>query len=361
MMRPKRNGDTDDLRWKALTQRDHSQDGRWFYGVLTTGVYCKPSCAARRPRRENVRFYSSAEAAERDGLRACKRCKPDSPVTSDAADGIRKAVEYVKLRWDESPNLRELAVIAGMSLFHFQRTFKRMLGVTPKQYVDKLRIDSLKRNLKQETDIAASVYASGFGSGSRVYEKSNAELGMTPAQYRGGGRGINITYAFVPSPLGLMILGATGRGLCFLHFGEDRTALLAALRHEYPNATLKPMNKPYHPEFKQWIDALNEYMNGHDPMTNLPVDVRATAFQLRVWKYLQSIPRGEKRSYSQVAASIGSPNATRAVANACAANKLAIVIPCHRVIRNDGEPGEYRWGAERKRALLDREEAGGSR
>lgn len=356
------NPTSDDLHWKAVIQRDHSQDGKWFYGVLSTGVYCRPSCAARRPRRENVRFFPSAEAAEREGFRACKRCKPNSNVSADGAvTGVRKALEHVKLHWSESPRLRELASIAGMSLFHFQRTFKSMLGVTPKQYVDKLRIDSLKRNLKQETDIAGSVYASGFGSGSRVYEKSNAELGMTPGQYRDGGRGITITYASVPSPLGLMMLGATDRGLCFLQFGEDRTALLTALHHEYPHATLKPMGQPYHPQFKRWMDALNEYMNGRDSLMNLPVDVRATAFQLRVWKYLQSIPAGEKRSYSQVAAAIGRPSATRAVANASATNKLAIVIPCHRVIRNDGTLGGYHWGAERKRALLEREEAGISR
>jgi AraC family transcriptional regulator of adaptative response/methylated-DNA-[protein]-cysteine methyltransferase len=274
------------------------------------------------------------------------------------AIGIRKAVDHLKLHWRESPRLSELAEIAGVSVFHFQRKFKTLVGVTPKQYLQKLRMDAFKRNLKKEPAISESVYATGFGSSSRVYEKSDAELGMTPGQYQKGGRGVIITYASVPSPLGRMMLAATGRGLCFLHFGESRTALLNALREEYPHAHLKAMPQPYSAEFQHWIDGLNEYMKGRDAAKVLPVDVRATAFQMQVWRYLQSIPYGEKRSYSQVAAGIGKPKATRAVASACAANKVAIVIPCHRVIRNDGASGEYRWGAERKRALLQREQRG---
>lgn len=341
--------------WKAIECRDSSQDGVFFYGVITTGIYCKPSCASRRPLRKNVRFYATSDAAEQDGLRACNRCHPNKVAADAAVAAVQKFVAELRQRPNDTLRLKEMAASAGLSPFHFHRVFKRVVGITPKKYMDGLRMTALKRELKGGADVAGSVYASGFGSSSRVYEKSNAQLGMTPAQYRAGGKGVVVTYASVPSPLGLMMLGATDRGLCFLHFGETHSSLLAVLRREYPRAALEPMVKPYPLEFQRWIGALDEYMQGTSTSLNLPVDVRATAFQLRVWNYLQSIPYGEVQSYSEIATRLGTPKAVRAVANACAANHVALLIPCHRVIRQSGELGGYRWGLARKRSLLDLE------
>ncbi len=344
--------------WQAVQQRDSGQDGEFFYGVVTTGVYCKPSCAARRPLRKNIRFYPTKEQAMQDGLRACQRCHPGNSAPADAAAlAVRKACDYLKTHRTAPPNLTALARLAGMSPAHFHRTFRRLVGVTPKEYADKLRMDVLKRGLKQGGKVTSHVYASGFGSNSRVYERSNAQLGMTPAAYSKGGAGVTITYTSVASPLGRMMLGATDRGLCFLQFGDTHAGLHKLLAMEYPNATLQAMAEPLHPDFKRWMDALQHYMAGTDVSLAVPVDVRATAFQLRVWNYLTSIPYGEVRSYSEVAAAVGQPKAARAVARACAANHVAVLVPCHRVLRNNGELGGYRWGLGRKRALLDRERA----
>jgi AraC family transcriptional regulator of adaptative response/methylated-DNA-[protein]-cysteine methyltransferase len=346
-------------RWKALQERDGREDGKWVYGVVTTGVYCKPSCSSRRPRRENVRFYDTAEQAEKDGLRACKRCRPDRELSHDAtAEAVRKACQYMKAHPAEPISLGKLSEQAGISPAHFHRSFKRLVGVTPKEYADKLRMDELKRGLKKGGAVTDQVYASGFGSNSRVYERSNTQLGMTPAQYSKGGAGVTITYASAESPLGRMMLGATDRGLCFLQFGETHAGLLKLLEKEYPFANLEPMAKPYHQDFQRWMDALDRYLAGNHASLSLPVDVRATAFQLKVWNYLSSIPYGEVRSYSEVAAALGSPKAVRAVASACASNKVALLVPCHRVLRYNGELGGYRWGLGRKRALLDLERAG---
>ncbi len=346
-------------RWKAVESRDARQDGKFFYGVVTTGVYCKPSCGSRRPLRKNVRFYDNAELAAKDGLRPCKRCHPDLASPYDAtAKAVRTACRYLKSHPAEPPSLGELAAHVSMSPAYFHRSFKRLVGVTPKEYADKLRMDDLKRGLKQGGAVTGNVYASGFGSSSRVYERSNTQLGMTPAQYSKGGAGVTITYASTESLLGRMMLGATDRGLCFVQFGETHAGLLKLLEKEYPLATLEPMAKPYHKDFQRWMNALELYLAGNHSSLALPVDVRATAFQLRVWNYLSSIPYGEVRSYSEVAAALGDPKASRAVAGACAANNVALLVPCHRVLRNNGELGGYRWGLGRKRALLDLERAG---
>jgi AraC family transcriptional regulator, regulatory protein of adaptative response / methylated-DNA-[protein]-cysteine methyltransferase len=345
-------------RWQAVQEHDSRQDGKFFYGVVTTGVYCKPSCGSRRPLRENVRFYDTAEQAAEDGLRPCKRCHPESPASLAATElAVQQACRYLKAHPATPPKLAELAARAGMSAAHFHRSFKRLTGVTAKAYADKLRMDDLKRGLKQGGDVTAHIYASGFGSNSRVYERSNTQLGMTPAQYSKGGEGVTITYTSMASPLGRMMLGATDRGLCFLQFGETHSGLHKLLEKEYPFANLKPMTAPCHPDFQGWMDALERYLSGTEISLALPVDVRATAFQLRVWNYLNSIPYGEVRSYSEVAAALGQPKASRAVASACAANNVALLVPCHRVLRNNGELGGYRWGLGRKRALLDLERA----
>jgi AraC family transcriptional regulator of adaptative response/methylated-DNA-[protein]-cysteine methyltransferase len=342
--------------WDAVRKRDRGFDGLFFFGVLTTGVFCRPSCPARRPLRRNVRFYPSAKAAERDGLRACRRCRPLSESGSDVAK-IHELCRYIESHSGEPLTLQHLAERAGISRFHLQRRFKAAVGLSPKQYQDACRLETLKSSLKQSKDVTEAVYEAGFGSASRVYERSDARLGMTPNRYRHGGRGVSITHAIMKSPLGLLMIAATDRGVCFVQFGESRAALLEALRKEYPDARLERMAEPLSQECMSYLQALRNYLAGEQPSLDLPVDVRATAFQMRVWNYLQSVPCGEVRSYGEVAAGIGQPTAARAVAGACAANRVALAIPCHRVIRGSGDLGGYRWGVDRKRELLELERA----
>lgn len=254
-------------------------------------------------------------------------------------------------------SLHTLAARAGLSRFHFQRSFQSIVGVTPKQYLKACRLKQLKTTLRKSPDVTAAIYDAGYGSSSRVYEGSDAHLGMTPKQYRDGGSNLIITYTTVDSPAGKLMLGATDRGICFVQFGSNEQELLRALESEYPAALLEAMRDPAPPVYRQWITALSAHLAGHQPHLDLPLDIRATAFQMRVWNYLQSIPYGETRSYSEVAKAIGKPTAARAVANACGKNALAILIPCHRVIRGTGELGGYRWGVRRKQRILDTERA----
>jgi AraC family transcriptional regulator of adaptative response/methylated-DNA-[protein]-cysteine methyltransferase len=345
--------------WEAVLSRDAGQDGRFFFGVLSTGVYCRPSCPARAPLRRNVRFYETPAEAERDGLRPCLRCRPLAVVSADPnAARIRDVCRFIDAHSDAPLKLADLAGRTGLSPFHLQRSFKAIVGLTPKQYVEASRLKLLKHGLKHSKDVTEAVYGAGYGSSSRVYERADTRLGMTPNQYRRGGRDVTIAYVAVESPVGLMMIGATDRGLCFVQFGESREELAAALEKEYPSARIEPMSEPHHPDFRKWIDALNRHLAGAQPHLDLPLDIRATAFQMRVWNYLQTIPYGEVQSYAEVASGIGRPTAARAVARACAGNTVAVVIPCHRVIRGTGELGGYRWGLARKRALLDRERSG---
>lgn len=342
--------------WEALEKRDRSQDGKFFFGVLTTGVYCRPSCPARKPLRKNVRFYESPADAERDGLRACLRCRPLATVGADPnTERIREICRFIETHSDEELPLAKLAKMASLSPFHFQRSFKAIAGVTPRQYVESSRLGRLKRGLRDARDVTEAVYDAGYGSSSRVYERADTRLGMTPNQYRQGGRNVQITYVAIDSAAGLMLMAATDRGVCFVRFGESEAALVEELRREYPNSKIGPMRKPHHPDFEKWAAALRRHVEGREPHADLPLDIRATVFQMRVWHYLQSIPYGEVQSYGEVASGIGKPSATRAVANACAANPVAVVIPCHRVIRGTGELGGYRWGMARKRVLIDLE------
>ena len=345
---------TNDRNWEAVQHRDSSLDGKLFFGVTTTGVYCRPSCPSRRPLRRNVRFYTTPEEAERDGLRPCLRCKPLEAAGDGAAQRIQELCRYIEQHAEERHDLAELAARAGLSRFHLQRSFKAAVGLTPKEYAEACRMRKLKEALRESRDVAGAVYDAGFGSSSRVYERADTRLGMTPNQYRHGGRGVAITYVAAQSPLGPMLIGATDRGICFLQFGKE-SELRAELRREYPNAELTAMNTPHAPEFEKWIEALRQHLEGTRPRLELPLDIRGTAFQMRVWNYLQGIPYGEAQSYAEVAAGIGQPTATRAVARACATNRIAVAIPCHRVIRGTGEMGGYRWGTSRKRSLLDLE------
>ena len=342
--------------WDAVQARTA---GPFFYGVLTSGVYCRPDCASRQPLRKNVRFYSTPAEAEAAGLRPCLRCHPLAAVGLDPnTEIVRDICRFINERSDENIGLRELAAKSGLSPFHLQRSFKAIAGVTPKQYQEACRLRKLKGQLRDGGAVTDAIFDAGFGSLSRVYEKADTRLGMTPAQYRKRGAGLRIGYAAADCPLGRLMIGATSRGICFLQFADSDVELAARLRAEYPKAELEPMpENPCPPEFELWMKSLNRHLAGNMPRLELPVDVRATAFQMKVWQYLQGIPYGEVQSYGEVAAGIGQPSAVRAVARACASNHAALIIPCHRVIRGTGELGGYRWGLERKRILIDRERA----
>jgi AraC family transcriptional regulator, regulatory protein of adaptative response / methylated-DNA-[protein]-cysteine methyltransferase len=344
----------EDLYWEALQKRDRAWDGKFYFGVLTTGVYCRPSCACRPPLRKNVRFFLNPADAERAGFRACLRCRPLDTEPADA-QRIRSICEYIRSHQDSPLRLTDLATRAELSPSHFQRSFKAVVGVTPRQFVEACRLETLKGQLRDGPSVTDAIYEAGFGSSSRVYERVDTRLGMTPAQYRGGGKNIGISWVAVDSALGRMMIGATDRGLCFVQFGERDEDLLEMLRAEYPAARLEPMREPYPEQFQSWMTALRNHLNGQQPRLDLPLDLKATAFQMKVWQYLQSIPYGSVQSYTEVASGVGKPKAARAVARACAANRVALAIPCHRVIRGTGELGGYRWGIARKRVLIDKE------
>jgi len=346
----------EELRWQAVSARDRAKDGVFFYGVLTTGVYCRPSCGSRRPLRKNVRFYGRAEDAERDGLRPCRRCRPDAlEATSPMLERVRRVCRHVEAHPHESLQLATLCRLFGGSPFHLQRSFKAIVGVTPKEYVEACRVGALKRGLREARSVTEAIYGAGYGSGSRVYERADTRLGMTPRQYRQGGAGVEISFASADTLLGLLLLGATDRGLCFVQFGPTEAALVERLREEFPRADVSAMAPGSRGELDRWMRMLNAHLAGKEQRLGIPLDARGTAFQLKVWDHLQKIPYGSVRSYAEVARAIGAPTAVRAVASACAANRVALLIPCHRVIRGDGALGGYRWGLERKRALIDRE------
>lgn len=345
----------EEQRWQAVIQRDAAQDGQFLYGVMTTGVYCRPSCKSRLPLRRNLRFYADAAAARADGLRACKRCRPDEDGEAAQDERLRALCDYLEAHVDQAHSLASMARRVHLSPFHFQRRFKALIGVTPKQYVDAARMARLKTALREQASVTAAIQDAGFGSTSRVYEKLDTRLGMTPREYRDGGRALVIGHACGETALGLLMIGATDRGLCFLQFGDDEAALRAQLQREFPKARLEAMPEQSAPELSRWMQALSEHLTTMQPLPAMPVDLQGTAFQLRVWNYLQGIPAGELRSYAEVAEGIGQPSAVRAVATACANNRVGLLVPCHRVIRSNGELGGYRWGLARKRTLIDAE------
>ncbi|MGC4050457.1 MAG: methylated-DNA--[protein]-cysteine S-methyltransferase [Paludibaculum sp.] len=274
---------------------------------------------------------------------------------------MQAACDYIRAHSEEPLSLEDMSRQAGLSPFHFLRRFKAFTGLTPKQFLDGCRMDALKGHLRGAGSVTDAIYEAGFGSSSRVYEKVDTRLGMTPREYRTGGEKVSISYVAEHTAVGLMMMGATDRGLCFVQFGESEEDLLRMLQAEYPKAQLTAMAEPYPEQFRAWMQALGAHLAGEQPSLTLPLDLRATAFQWKVWRYLQSIPYAEVQSYAEVAEAIGQPKAARAVARACATNRVAIVIPCHRVIRGTGELGGYRWGLDRKRALLDGERAARAR
>ncbi len=342
----------DDPRWAAVLAHDRAQDGNFFYAVRSTGVYCRPSCPSRRPRRDNVRFFTTSEEAERAGFRPCLRCRPLEVLPGDTrAATVERICRYIEQHLDEPVRLGALGRQFAMSPFHLQRTFKSVLGITPREYAETCRLRSLKNGLQSGRNVTEAMHEAGYGSTSRLYEKTDGQLGMTPSLYRLGANKLTIRYATVSSPLGRMLVAATDKGICSIAFGDSEASLLKGLRKEYPKAQFKRAEAVLH----RWIAALLQQMFGQPADIPLPLDIRATAFQRRVWQHLRSIPFGRTRSYAEVARDIGAPSASRAVAQACAHNPVAIAIPCHRVVRSDGRLGGYRWGLERKRQLLERE------
>jgi AraC family transcriptional regulator, regulatory protein of adaptative response / methylated-DNA-[protein]-cysteine methyltransferase len=338
--------------WDAVLRRDPAWDGAVVYGVRSTGIYCRPSCPSRRPRPGGVRFFAAPSDARAAGFRACRRCHPDAEQAMPAAlDRVRRACRAIAARPGRRLSLARLAGALEASPHHLLRSFKAAIGITPREYAEACRVGCLKRELRNGQDVTSAIYGAGYGSSSRVYEAARATLGMTPGAYARGGTGEAVEFAIVASPLGRLLVAATGKGVCAVALGDSDARLEAALRAEYPRATVT--SGPA--RFQAWIGAIVAALEPGAPDVRLPLDVRATAFQRLVWRELQRIPRGTTRSYQEIARRIGRPGAARAVARACATNPVALVVPCHRVVREDGRPGGYRWGASRKRKLLDAE------
>jgi AraC family transcriptional regulator of adaptative response/methylated-DNA-[protein]-cysteine methyltransferase len=335
--------------------RDAARDGTFVYAVRSTGIYCRPSCPAPPPRREQVVFYPVPETAEQAGFRPCRRCRPETATARDPhVERVRSACRSIEAQLEEPLTLAALAERVGLSPFHLQRTFKRITGITPRQYAEACRLGQLKARLKTRRTVTMALYEVGYGSSSRLYERAAGHLGMTPATYQRGGRDTCIRYTLADCPLGRLLLAGTERGICAVSLGDSDAELEAVLRSEYPAAEIVRADDALRP----WFEELLEHLRGQQPHLDLPLDVQATAFQWRVWQELRKIPYGSTRSYSEIARALGQPTATRAVARACATNPVSVIIPCHRVVREDGGLGGYRWGLERKRQLLDREQAG---
>jgi AraC family transcriptional regulator of adaptative response/methylated-DNA-[protein]-cysteine methyltransferase len=342
-----------DPRWAAVVARDPRAEGSFYYSVKTTGVYCRPSCASRRARPENVEFHATREDAERAGFRPCKRCKPGQPSQLEQhAATVARACRLIEVS-ERAPSLEDLARQAGMSPFHFHRVFKAVTGLTPKAYAAAHRARRVREHLGRSATVTEAIYDAGYGSNGRFYEESGRVLGMTPTRYRAGGVDTVIRFALGQSSLGAILVAASERGICSILLGDDPDALLRELQDRFPKAELIGGDAVFEKLVARVVGLVEAPGVGID----LPLDVRGTAFQQRVWQALRAIPAGSTASYSEVAARIGSPKSVRAVAQACAANPLAVAIPCHRVVRNDGGLAGYRWGVERKRTLLAREAA----
>jgi len=344
----------EDARWAAVAARDGNFDGDFYYSVATTGVYCRPSCPARRPKRENVRFHETAAAAAAAGFRPCKRCTPDqsSPMAQHGAT-IAQACRLIEAA-DEPPTLDVLAAAVGLSPYHFHRLFKAATGVTPKGYATAHRNRRARQALSRSATVTQAIYDAGFNSNGRFYATATQVLGMSPSAFRAGGAGTEIRYAVGACSLGSVLVAASDKGVCAILLGDKSGPLIQELRRQFPRAEIAGGDKDFERLAAKVVDFVEAPGSGLD----LPLDIKGTAFQHRVWEALRRIPAGTTASYTEIAKAIGAPKSVRAVAGACAANKLAVAIPCHRVVRGDGSLSGYRWGVERKRALLAREKSG---
>lgn len=341
---------SDQARWRAVVRRDHGADGMFFYSVATTGIYCRPSCASRLARRENVRFHSSCDAAEKAGFRACKRCQPRNPVEEPHLAAITKACRLMKSA-DAAVSLANLARSVGMSRFHFHRVFTRITGVTPKAYAEAIRAELVRGELSRRKSVTEAVYGAGFNSNGRFYARSSEMLGMLPKNFRAGGIGATIRFAVGECSLGSILVASSKKGICAILLGDDASELVEDIQRRFSNAQLIGGDK----KFERLVAQVIGFVEAPRVGLNLPLDVRGTAFQQRVWNALREIPAGSTTDYTEIAQQIGAPKAVRAVAGACAANAIAVAIPCHRVVRMDGNLSGYRWGVQRKRALLEKE------
>lgn len=338
--------------WKAVENRDSSYDGKFVFAVRSTGIYCRPSCPSKRAQRGQVLFFSLSGAAVAAGFRACKRCHPEkAAITNPQMQIVEHSCSWIESHLEDSLSLEALSEAVGMSPYHLQRTFKRFVGITPRQYADAFRLRHFKSRLKEGDSVTEAMYNAGYGSSSRLYERATSQLGMTPKTYRKGGLGTNIYYNIRSNAIGQVLVAVTERGICSVRLGDSAGSLESAFRKEFPAAEIKRDKAAVN----RWMDAIAKYLEGRHAKLNLPLDIQATTFQFRVWEELRKIPYGATRSYSDIAKAIGNPKAVRAVARACATNPVALVIPCHRVIREDKSLGGYRWGLKRKEALLKQE------
>lgn len=344
---------TEDERWAAVARRDRKADGAFYYSVRTTGVYCRPSCAARLAHRENVQFYATPEAAEKAGFRPCKRCRPNAlSIAEQQAATVQKICQMIE-NAEEIPNLDTLAESAGMSRFHFHRVFKTITGVTPRAYFTARRAQRVREELVRSETVTDAIYGAGFNSNGPFYASSSQMLGMTPTRFRSGGNGVSIRFAVGECSLGSILVAATDKGICSILLGDDPDKLVRNLQDRFSKAELVGGDE----EFEKWVAQVIGFIENPEQGLHLPLDMRGTAFQQRVWEALRDIPTGSTATYADIAQRLGAPKSVRAVAQACASNAIAVAIPCHRVVRKGGALSGYRWGVERKRALLQREAA----
>lgn len=338
-----------EIYWKAVQNNDAKFNGAFVYAVSSTKIYCKPSCSSKLPKRENVRFFDDFDKAETNGFRACLRCKPKSETANPQTKIVLRACKL--LESEEQISLKDLSARVDLSAAHLQKMFKQIIGVSPKKYAEAKRLEKFKSELKKGNDVTDSMYEAGFNSSSRLYENVSEKLGMTPKTYAKGGKDMQINYTITDCELGKLLVARTEKGVCAVTFGDDAKTLKENLSKEYKNAEITENNT----NLKDYVEAILANLKGTNKTLDLPLDLQATAFQMRVWDILRKIPYGETVSYSLVAEKLGNTKAVRAVATACASNRVALVIPCHRVVRSNGELSGYRWGIERKKQLLEQE------